>query len=160
MRLFALTILTAGLFFAATAENATADDLAPEMMGSWKLIKAERNGKSLSKEEFDNDVVLTCSKAEGGGIKCVVKKDGEVVTEGTVKHAKSDEKVKGDHYDMTYTKGTHKGKDLKGTTVHGLVHLDGDKLMVCWGEKHPKDFTAAEDSNQTCRTYERIKEKK
>lgn len=160
MRLFSLTIFAAGLVLAAVG-TATADDLAPELVGSWKLTKAERDGKSLAKEEIDG-VTVTCSKADGGGIKCVVKKGDEVVAEGTIKHAKSDEKVKGDHYDMTYTKGTGKDKDgkdkdLKGTTVHGLVHVHGDTLMVCWGEKHPKDFTAAEGSHQTCRTYERIK---
>ena len=160
MRLNALTICVASLFLAA-AGIAAADDLAPQLEGKWKLVKAERNGKLLPEEQFDNDIVLTCSKAEKEGIKIVVKKADKVVSEGTAKHAKSDEVVKGDHYDMTYTKGTDSdGKDLKGKTLHGLLHVDGDTLMACWGEKHPKDFKPAKDSNLTCRTYERIKEKK
>ena len=152
MKLFAVMALVGVLSLAGTA---FADHLT-KSPGTWKLVKAERDGKPLPKEDIDN-VILT-SKAEGDVLKLVVKKDDKVVTEGTAKLHKAGDKH--DQYDMTYTKGTDKdGKDMKGKTLHGLIEVDGDTMKVCWhgGKDHPKELHGGKGSDCTLRTYERVK---
>lgn len=155
MKLPAAVALVVGLSFTGTA----AAHHLHKCPGTWKLVKAERDGKPLPKEDIEN-VTLTC-KADGDDLKIVVKKGDKVVTEGTAKLAKDgDKNEKHDQYDMTYTKGTDKdGKDMKGKIVHGIIAVDGDTMKVHWhGEKeHPKGFT--DSKHGTHRTYERVKVK-
>ena len=155
MKLFAVMALVGVLSLAGTA---AADHLA-KCHGTWKLVKAERDGNALPKEDIEH-VTLTC-KADGDALKIVVKEHDKVVTEGTAKLAKDGGKnEKHDQYDMTYTKGTDKdGKDMKGKTLHGLISVDGNTLKVCWhgGKDHPKELHGAKGSGCTLRTYERVK---
>lgn len=156
MRLCVLTFFAASLVL-ATSGTAAADHL-DKCLGKWKLVKAERDGTPLPKEDFDNNITLVCSKGEGDTIKLVVKKGDEVVTEATIKHVKKGEKY--DQYDITYTKGFHKKESLKGKTHHGIIKVDGDTMTVCWhdGKDYPKDFTPAKDAGCTVRTYQKVKD--
>lgn len=156
MRLFALMICAAGLVLAA-AGTAAADHLAGTV-GSWKLVKAERDGKALPKEDFDDDITVAVSKGEGGRLKLVVKKGDKVVTEATARLAKKGDRH--DQFDITYAKGFHQKKDLKGKTHRGIIKVDGDTMTLCWhgGEAYPKDFTPAKDAGCTVRTYKRVKD--
>jgi uncharacterized protein (TIGR03067 family) len=155
MRLFSLMMFAAGLVLAA-AGIAAADHL-DKSPGTWKLVSAERDGQALPKEDIEN-VTVTVTKADGGGLKLVTKQGDKVVTEATAKLAKAGDKH--DQYDITYTKGTNpKGEDLKGKTLHGVISVDGDTMKVCWhgGEGYPKEFTGAKDSHCTLRTLQRVK---
>lgn len=157
-KLIAVVTLVVGLALVGTA---FADHLA-KCPGTWKLVKAERDGKALPKADIEN-VTLIC-KAEGKDFKITVKEGDKVVTEGTAKlHKEGGKDDKHDQYDITYTKGTNKDGDLKGKTVHGLISVDGDTMKVCWsGEKdhhpHPKELQGGKDSKCTLRTFERVKQ--
>ena len=153
MKLLAMMALVGVLSLAGTA----AADHLTKCPGTWKLVKAERDGKALPKEDIEN-VTLTC-KVEGKDLKIVTKHGDKVVTEATAKlHKASDEH---DEYDITYTKGTNKDGDLKGKIIHGLISVDGDTMKVCWhGGKdhpHPKELHGGKDSKCTLRTFERVK---
>lgn len=155
MRWLTLTIFAVGAVLVA-AGTAAADHLK-KAPGTWKLVSAERDGKALPKEDFDDDVTVTV-KADGDDLKIAVKKGDKVVTEATAKLAKAGDKH--DQYDITYTKGSDKDGDLKGKTFHGLISVDGETMKLCWhgGEGYPKEFTGAKDSHCTLRTYKRVKE--
>ncbi|MBX9788102.1 MAG: hypothetical protein K2Y37_04245 [Pirellulales bacterium] len=147
MRLYAL-ICAVGLF--VTAIGATPDHL-DESGGTWKLVKAERDGKPLPKEQFDHDITLIVTRTEGGGIKYVAKKSYNVVTEATVQQHKAGDKY--DQCDVTFSKGCSQGK-----TLRGILGVEGDTMTACWhrGQGYPKEFTGAKDFGCTLRILKRI----
>lgn len=155
MRWFVLTLFAAGLVVAA-AGTAAADHLknAP---GTWKMVSAERDGKPLPKEQFDNDITLTI-KPHGDDLHIIVKKGDKVVSESMAKLAKTGEKH--DQYDITYIQGRDKDGELKGKTFRGIISVEGDTMKVCWhgAEGYPKDFSGGKGSGCTLRTLKRIKE--
>lgn len=156
MKMMLLTALSlgVGLSFVGTA----AADHLDKSPGTWKLVTAERDGKPLPKEEFDNNITVTVTKAEAGALKIVTKQGDKVVTEASAKLAKAGDKH--DQYDITYTKGqSFDGKSLEGKTLHGVISVAGDTMKVCWHgmEGYPKEFAAAKDSHCTLRTYKRVK---
>ncbi|MDX1926182.1 MAG: hypothetical protein SFV81_06680 [Pirellulaceae bacterium] len=77
MKLFAVMALVGVLSLAGTA----AADQLPKCHGTWKLVKAERDGNAIPKEDIEH-VTLTY-KADGDALKIVVKEHDNVVTEGT-----------------------------------------------------------------------------
>ena len=153
MRKSVLTLFAAGVVL-AIGGVAAADHLA-KCPGTWKLVSAERDGKALPREDTEN-ITLTC-KADGETLKLVVKKGDKVVTEATAKLVRKGDKH--DQFNVTYIKGFNQKKSLEGKTLHGIIHIEGDTMKVCWGadEGYPKDFTAAKDSGCTVRTYQRVK---
>lgn len=152
MRMYAAMALAVGLALSTTASRVIGADDLDKLHGSWKMVSAERHGKPLPKEEFDNNVVVKHTKDTGQGHKFVVMRGDVVVAEGTMKHVKSG---KPNHYDATFSKGV-----AKGETVHGIYELDGDTLKVCWsapGKDRPSEFASAENDGRTVRSYKREK---
>ena len=134
---FALSVL---IFVLA----ARADDLKA-MEGTWKVEKAEAEGKPVESEEMKALVV----KIAGDRYE-VTTKDG--MDAGTVK---VDETQKPKTMDATDTEGDDVGKVIKA-----IYELSGDTLRVCYaldGSGRPTEFATKEGSPWLLVTYTREK---
>jgi uncharacterized protein (TIGR03067 family) len=136
-----------------TFKRAAGDtDKATKLPGTWKHASAERDGKSLPKEEFDNyPNYLVIARVEGSksAFKVVMKSGDEVVAEATIKRSEVEKGAQHNQYDAAYSKGRHAGK-----TLHAAIVVDGDTLKACWTK--PDD--GGEGASQTCHTFKRVKE--
>ena len=128
-----------------------ADDAA-KLPGLWKHVSAERDGKPLPKEEFDQypgQLVITRGEVASGEFKVVMKIGDEVVAEATLNRSAGEKGGKNNQYDAAYSKGRH-----AGTTLHATIQVDGDSLKTCW----TKPDEGSEDASRTCHTFKRVKE--
>lgn len=153
MKLSVLALLAVGVCLSAPVLGDDKDEDHEKLVGSWKLVAAEHNGRELAKNDIP-DVTLIHEEEKDGKHTFMVKSGGKVTARGTFKHG---EPQAGKHhtYDAQYTEGESKGK-----TVLGIYELKGDTLKLAWdgpGKERPKEFKTKAGTDLVVRTYQRQK---
>lgn len=151
LRMLAALAVAACLSVPTRGDDKGADH--EKLVGSWKLVAAEHNGRELAKDDVP-DVTLIHEEHKDGVHPFAVKSEGKVTARGTFTHG---EGTSGKYhtYDAQYTEGPSKGK-----TVLGIYELNGDTLKLAWdspGKDRPKDFKTKAGTDLVVRTYKRQK---
>lgn len=143
MRSIALLALTAGLASAPAPEAKKDEDL---FQGRWKVVAVEHGGKKAQAKDFAKWTLTVA------GDKMTARDGDEVMDESTFR---LDAKAKPRAIDLTLMSGPQSGKK-----VLGLYELEGDRLVVCFGEPgkdRPKEVRSPEGSEVTLLRFERVK---
>jgi uncharacterized protein (TIGR03067 family) len=125
---------------------ARADKKAETEQKKFRYVKVVNDGVTMSKDDL-KDMVLIVT-----GDKGVVKKGDKTLFEGTSKMDMSKEPWT---IDVTITAGEGKGKVMKG-----IMKMDGEKMVACWGKaggKRPKKFKSTKGSGRVLEVLEEIK---
>jgi RNA polymerase sigma factor (sigma-70 family) len=130
---------------AGPREDAAAKELKA-MAGDWDVVGLESGGRKASAEQmkgmrwsFRGSTMQPIDPRDESGEKAEVKLDPSRSPK---------------HIDLVVVEGPRKGK-----TVHGIYKWEDGKLTICLqeGEGRPKDFTAAQGSNQGVIILEKVK---
>ncbi len=122
------------LIAASTGDDAAKKDLE-RFQGNWSLIAAERDGKKTPEEDAKK-IKLTIQ-----GNKFVLRKDGVVLSEGTMT---LDASKKPKEVTETITTGPNKGK-----VFSAIYQIDDEQHRVCFaaaGKERPTSFPAVATS--------------
>ena len=118
------------LIAAYTGDDAAANDLA-KFQGSWQLNSAERDGKKTPQEDAKK-ITLSIQ-----GRKFILRKDGEIISEGTMT---LDASKKPRAIDETITAGPNKGK-----VFSAIYEIDEEQHRICFaaaGKERPTTFSS------------------
>jgi uncharacterized protein (TIGR03067 family) len=142
MRSFGL-IAVVVLVAADAGEDAAKKDLE-KFQGNWQLISMERDGKKTPQEDAKK-ITLTIQ-----GNKFVLRKDGEVISEGTMT---LDPTKKPKEIDETITTGPNKGK-----VFSAIYEIDDERHRICFaaaGKERPTAFSSS--SGQLLQVWKRAR---
>jgi len=131
------------LIAANSGDDAAKKDLA-KFQGNWTLISAERDGQKTPEEEVKK-IKLTIQ-----GNKFVLRKDGVIISEGTMTldSTKTPKEV-----DETITTGPNKGK-----VFSAIYEIDDEQHGICFapaGKERPTEFSSA--SGRLLQVWRRVK---
>ena len=119
-----------GVLIADTGDGAATKDLA-KFQGSWQLNSAERDGKKTPQEDAKK-ITLSIQ-----GNKFILRKDGEIISEGTMT---LDASKKPRAIDETITAGPNKGK-----VFSAIYEIDEEQHRICFagaGKERPATFSS------------------
>jgi uncharacterized protein (TIGR03067 family) len=139
--LFAVVVLIA----ADAGDDAAKKDLE-KFQGNWQLISAERDGKKTPDEDAKK-ITLTIQ-----GNKFVLRKDGVIISEGTMT---LDPTKKPKEIDETITTGPNKGKEFSA-----IYEIDDEHHKICFaaaGKARPTVFSSLAGSGQLLQVWQREK---
>ena len=125
-----LVLFAAVLIAAHSGDDAAKKDLA-KFQGNWTLISAERDGKKTPEEDAKK-IKLTIQ-----GNKFVLRKDGVVISEGTMT---LDPSKKPKEVDETISTGPNKGK-----VFSAIYEIDDEHHKICFaaaGKERPTEFSS------------------
>jgi len=151
MRVRIIASVLAGLLLAVGA--GAGDDAAKadqkKMQGTWLLKSEIKDG-----EAKPADYVKTVKLNFDGAGAWTLKKDGQVVFEGT---SKADASRKPKRLDLAVTVP----EESKGVQVEAIYELKGDTFRLCWtvnGER-PTEFEAKDASGRSYMVFKKAKGK-
>jgi uncharacterized protein (TIGR03067 family) len=142
MRSFGL-IAVAVLIAVGAGNDAAKKDLE-KFQGNWQLISAERDGKKTPQEDAKK-ITLSIQ-----GNKFILRKDGEVISEGTMT---LDATKKPKAVDETITTGPNKRK-----VFSALYEIDDEYHKICFaaaGKERPTAFSSS--NSQLLQVWKREK---
>ena len=128
-----------------SGDDATKNDL-DKFQGNWQLISLEREWKADPPEDAKK-LTLTIQ-----GDKFVLRKEGAVVSEGTMK---VDPSKKPKELEETITTGPNKGK-----TFRAIYEIDEDQHKVCFaavGKDRPTAFATQPSDGRVLQVWKRVK---
>jgi uncharacterized protein (TIGR03067 family) len=126
----AALFVAAVLIAADTGDDAAKKDLE-RFQGNWSLISAERDGKRTPDEDA-RKIKLAIQ-----GNRFVLRKDGAVISEGTMT---LDASKKPSAIDETITAGPNKGK-----VFSAIYQIDDEQHKICFaaaGKERPRSFSS------------------
>ena len=108
------------------------------MTGPWRVISYEKDGKKTPNEQLER-----CSSFLECDGKVMVKREGEIIINGTTK---MDWTKKPKLVDITFTEGEFDGKKALG-----IYELDNDSMKLCYappGRDRPTELSSKPGSHQ------------
>jgi uncharacterized protein (TIGR03067 family) len=144
MRSFGLIAVV--VLIAANPDDDAAKKDLEKLQGNWQLISMERDGKKTPQEDAKK-ITLTIQ-----GNKFVLRKDGEVISEGTMS---LDPTRKPKEIDETITTGPNKGK-----VFSAIYEIDDEHHKICFaaaGKERPTAFSSLPGSGQLLQVWKREK---
>jgi uncharacterized protein (TIGR03067 family) len=135
MKVRMLAIVTVSLLLGADAKDEATKKVSKDLLGVWKVEKAERNGSAAPA-----DVVAKLSLVFAEDK--VTIKEGDGGEEATYKIDASQKPMT---LDITPLQGPNANK-----TAKGIIQLEGDSLKMCWsrpGGERPKEFVTKTGTN-------------
>ena len=145
MRAYGLLTTTIAVLSCADFGDDAKKDLE-KFQGDWQLVSLERDGKQIPPEEAKK-LTLTIQ-----GEKFVLRKEGAVVSEGTMK---LDPARKPKEVDETISTGPNKGKIFRA-----IYEIDDDQHKVCFaaaGKDRPSDFSSQPGDGRILQVWKRVK---